>query len=72
YEEDPLTEATANPVSYTFAKLSDDEDGGDGDGGGEDSGDGGSDRPTMECPYCGKEYQGETKWYRDHVRECSG
>ncbi|MDY6761723.1 MAG: hypothetical protein SVY41_01615 [Candidatus Nanohaloarchaea archaeon] len=73
YEEDPLTEATANPVSYTFAKLSDDED-----GGGEETGDGsegggsGDEKPTMECPYCGKEYQGETKWYRDHVRACSG
>lgn len=66
YEEDSLTENTSNPVSYTFARRSDeDEEDTDGD-------DGGSDKPTMHCPYCGKEYQGETKWYRDHVRECQG
>ncbi len=70
YEEDPLTENTSNPVSYTFARLGD-EEGGEGESEDED-GDGGSDKPSMYCPYCGKEYQGETKWYRDHVRQCQG
>lgn len=65
YEEDPLTESTSNPVSYALAKASDDADDD------EESADT-PQKPTMECPYCGKEYQGETKWYRDHVRECQG
>ncbi|MCJ7479091.1 MAG: hypothetical protein MUP63_02830 [Candidatus Nanohaloarchaeota archaeon QJJ-7] len=69
YEEDPLTEATSNPVSYTFAKLEDEGGSGEED---EESGSTWDDKPTMECPYCGKEYKGETKWYRDHVRECRG
>ncbi|MDY6776954.1 MAG: hypothetical protein SVQ76_02500 [Candidatus Nanohaloarchaea archaeon] len=68
YEEDPLTEATQNPVSYTFAKLEDERsERSDRDGDSE-----GSEKETVECPYCGKEYKGETKWYRDHVMECQG
>lgn len=62
YEADSLTENVNNPVSYAFARLSDDEDDEDGDD--EDSG--------VECPYCGKEYSSENKWYRDHVMECDG
>lgn len=82
YEEDALTEATSNPVSYAFAKAKDDEDhphgaddegsGGDGEGDGSGSKSAWDDKEIMECPYCGKEYKGETKWYRDHVQECQG
>ncbi len=65
YEEDPLTRNTNNPVSYAFAKASDNE--ADAEGSEDDGG-----KPVVECPYCGKEYQGETKWYKDHVRACQG
>lgn len=75
YEEDPLTENVNNPVSYAFAKHNDEEDAEDADGG--NRGDGSdksksSEKEIVECPYCGKEYKGETKWYRDHVMECDG
>jgi hypothetical protein len=69
YEEDPLTENVNNPVSYAFAKWNDDEAD---DTEERESGSGGSEKETVECPYCGKEYKGETKWYKDHVMACDG
>ncbi len=73
YEKDPLTENVNNPVAYAFAKHNDEEESGDEDDGDSgSSGSGTSEKETVACPYCGKEYKGETKWYRDHVRECDG
>lgn len=65
YEEDPLTRSTSNPVSYAFARASDDDDAHD------DSG-GSTPEYKAECPYCGKRYKREGHWYKEHVKECFG
>jgi len=70
YEEDPLTEQVSNPVAYAFARRNDEDDATDDAEDGDD--DSGSEKEIVECPYCGKEYKGETKWYKDHVMECTG
>lgn len=59
YEEDNLTENVANPVTYAFTKAGNDKEQGE-DG----------EEETHECPYCGKAYKTEGKYYREHVQEC--
>ncbi len=59
YEGDPLEEKVPNPVSYAFRKAKKRESNDEDD-------------DKVECPYCGKEYAGENKYYKEHVQTCQG
>lgn len=63
YEGDNLEEQVPNPVSYAFRQAkkreSSQEDDDDGEG-------------KAECPYCGKTYESENHYYKNHVQECEG
>ncbi|PSG99899.1 MAG: hypothetical protein BRC28_02240 [Nanohaloarchaea archaeon SW_4_43_9] len=62
YEGDHIEEQAANPVSYAFrqANKRDSES---------KKGENNDEKETMECPYCGKEYEMES-YYRKHVQKC--